>query len=63
MSDGDAALEFTIGRNEVKQWFKEFRASYVLYVRFPNSPVEDWQADLTGTPEIADAMGECLKYM
>ncbi len=63
MNSGDGALEFTVASDDVRQWINEFRASYTLYVRFPESDVEDWQADLTGTPEIADAMGECLTYM
>ncbi len=63
MNDGDAALEFTIGIKQIKQWISEFRDSYVLYIRFPNSSVEDWKADLTGTQQIADTMSQCLLAM
>jgi hypothetical protein len=62
-NSGDAALQFTISSQQIRQWITEFRDSYVLYVRFPNSNVEDWQADLTGTPQIADAMIRCLLAM
>jgi hypothetical protein len=63
MDDGDAALQFRIGIKQVDQWLKEFREGYVLYVRFPNSTVEDWQANLLGTRQIADAMTQCLHAM
>ena len=63
MNNGDAALQFTISSQQIRQWIREFRESYVLYVRFPNSKVEDWQADLTGTQQIADAMIQCLQVM
>jgi hypothetical protein len=63
MDDGDAALQFTIGRGDVTQWIREFRASDYLYIRFPDSDVEDWRADLTGTPQIADAFTQCLDIM
>ncbi len=63
MSDGDAALEFQIPRSKLDQWLGEFRAGSALYVRFPNSSVEDWRANLSGTSEIADKMGACLAAM
>jgi hypothetical protein len=63
MDNGNAALEFQIGRKQIKQWISEFRESNILYVRFPTSNVEDWQADLSGTQEIADAMTQCLQAM
>jgi hypothetical protein len=63
MNDSDAALQFTIGSQQMRQWIREFRGSAVLYIRFPNSDVEDWQADLSGTPQIADTMSQCLWAM
>lgn len=63
MKDGDGALEFQIGSEHIKTWLSEFRYSNVLYVRFPDNDVEDWQADLDGTVEIVDAMGTCLDAM
>ena len=63
MDYGDAALEFQINRQQLRQWINEFRESTLLYVRFPSSNVEDWQANLSGTQQIADAMGQCLQAM
>jgi hypothetical protein len=63
MDGGDGAIEFTIGRKQINEWFNELRYGNTLYVRFPRSDVEDWQADLSGTQEIVDAMGECLQAM
>jgi hypothetical protein len=63
MNNGHAALQFTISSRQIRQWIGEFRESYVLYIRFPNSNVEDWQADLTGTQQIADALTRCLLVM
>jgi hypothetical protein len=59
MDSGDAALEFQINRQQLRPWISEFRESTLLYVRFPSSNVEDWQANLSGTQQIADAMGQC----
>jgi hypothetical protein len=63
MSNGDGAIQFSVGRKQILQWLKEFKASNMLYVRFPGSDVEDWQADLSGTEEIVDALGLCLQAM
>jgi len=63
MENGDGAIQFTVGRKQIPQWLKEFRDSNALYVRFPQSDVEDWQADLAGTEEIVDALGLCLQAM
>jgi len=63
MNDGDAALEFNIGSKQISQWIREFRDSNVLYIRFPSSNIEDWQADLTGTRQIAETMAACLLEM
>src|SRR5262245_53419755 len=63
LANGDAALQFSIQNDNVKQWIKEFRDADVLYIRFPASVVDDWRADLSGTPEIADAMVQCLSVM
>ncbi len=63
MSDGDAALEFEVPSRMVNQWLTEFRRSNSLFVRFPESNVDDWRAGLAGTSEIADRMGDCLRAM
>ena len=63
MSDGDAALEFSIPRSKLDLWLTEFRSGSNLYVRFPNSSVDDWRAGLSGTSTIVDRMGECLEAM
>lgn len=63
MSDGDAALEFEVPSRMVNQWLTEFRRSNTLFVRFPDSNVDDWRAGLSGTSEIADRMGDCLRAM
>jgi hypothetical protein len=63
MDNGDAALEFQINSQQLRQWINKFRESTILYVRFPTSNIEDWQANLSGTQQIADAMGKCLQVM
>jgi hypothetical protein len=63
MRDGDAALEFEVPSRAIGQWLSEFRRSNTLYVRFPDSNVDDWRAGLAGTSEIADRMGDCLRAM
>ncbi|MGE0418801.1 MAG: hypothetical protein AB7O80_18510 [Acetobacteraceae bacterium] len=63
MSDGDAALEFEVPSKAIGQWLGEFRRSNTLFVRFPDSNVDDWRANLAGTSEIADRMGDCLRAM
>ncbi len=63
MQDGDVGLQFNIPLERLKQWFAEFRRSNTLYVVFPDDNIDDWQADLAGTPDIANAMGECLDAM
>jgi hypothetical protein len=63
MDDGDAALEFQIDSQQLSEWLDEFQESTILYVRFPSDNVEDWQADLSGTQQIAHAMGQCLQVI
>lgn len=61
MDDGDGAVQFFIGRDQIANWTKEFWQSDTLLVRFPGSEVEDWQADLSGTQEVVEAMVLCLQ--
>ena len=63
MSDGDAALEFQIARSEIATWVNEFAAGSNLFIRFPDSDVEDWKANLAGTNNISNRFGECLNAM
>ena len=63
MSDGDAALEFQIARTEIATWVNEFSGGNNLYIRFPDSDVEDWKANLAGTNTISNRFGECLNAM
>ena len=63
MSDGDAALEFSIKEDQMNIFMREFRQSDSLIIRFPDSKVEDWRANLAGTSRVADAMSECLRVL
>jgi hypothetical protein len=58
-----AALQFVISFDSMDKWIDEFRSSDVLYIRFPDSDVSDWRADLNGSDVIADKFGECIKVM
>jgi|HubBroStandDraft_1064217.scaffolds.fasta_scaffold00162_10 hypothetical protein len=61
MSDGDAALEFQIDSDDLAQWIKEFARSDKLYVRFPHEKnIEDWQADLSTSQEMAQEWAQCI---
>ncbi|MSP02797.1 MAG: hypothetical protein EXR07_17385 [Acetobacteraceae bacterium] len=60
MSDGDAALEFQIAYKEIAQWLTEFQRSNFLYIRFPDSKVDDWKAGLAGTTQISSRFDDCL---
>jgi hypothetical protein len=63
-SNGDGVLQFPIYRQQFVQWIEEFKKSDILYVRFPNEEnIEDWQADLSSTAQIADAWALCLVAM
>jgi len=59
---GDA-LQFKLNKKDIEHWFSEFVASNSLYLRFPNSYVEDWEADLSSSHQIAQAMIYCLEVM
>jgi hypothetical protein len=64
MSDGDAALEFRIGSDALAQWVSEFARSDKLYVRFPYEKyIENWQADLSVSQEMANEWAHCIATM
>ena len=63
MRDGDAALEFSINEDQLATFMREFRQSDFMIIRFPDSKVEDWRANLAGTSKVADSMSECLRVL
>jgi hypothetical protein len=64
MEDGDGALQLNISSDDIGQFAQEFVRSDTLYVRFPDQDdIEDWQADLDGTPTVTRAWVRCLKHM
>jgi hypothetical protein len=63
MNDGDAALEFEVPVNKLRQWLTEFRAANVLQVGFPDDNVEDWKVDLRGTTAVSNYMVACMEAL
>lgn len=63
MSDGDPAIEFEVGRDQMGNWLREFRGAQTLVLSFPNADVSDWRADLTGTDRIAGEMQRCMQMI
>jgi hypothetical protein len=63
LKDGRAALDFSISAQYVDRWIEEFAAGDVLYIRFPGSDVEEWEANLRGTRTIARTLAQCINEM
>ena len=60
-SDGDAGLWFEIDRNQLDRFMDEFRGGSQLIVRFPESDVSDWRANLSGTNRVSDSFVRCIR--
>ena len=63
MSDGDAALEFSIPSKEITTFIKEFSSGETLFLGFPESKVDDWTISLKGSTAIAQKLADCIKDM
>jgi hypothetical protein len=60
----DDGLQFMVGRRGIAQFTNEFVRSNTLFVRFPDErEIEDWRADLAGTPTVATAWAACIEAM
>jgi hypothetical protein len=60
-NDGDAGLEFTINRDELAEFNRQFRDAGQLRLQFPGTMAADWLVDLTGTTAVSDAFGRCTR--
>ena len=60
---GDAGLEFSVNRNQLEQFIREFRGSSELQIRFPESNANSWRADLAGTGTITESLAQCMRAM
>lgn len=64
MSDGDAALEFTIPFKQATNFLKEFQAADSMTVEFPSQKaLKAWEADMKGSHNIVEQFGKCLQRM
>ena len=61
--DGAMALQFTVPSKMIDDWMDEFKMSQDLIIVFPDSDVDDWHADLTGTKVIGENMEKCVGWM
>lgn len=59
----EMALQFTVDAKAIDDWMEDFKQSYKLYIVFPDSDVDNWIADLTGTKVIGEQMEECVGWM
>lgn len=57
--DSDWGLEFSVRRDELRNFITQFRASYKMIVQFGNSSMTDWTGDLTGTNAVTDVFANC----
>jgi len=60
---GTMALQFTVPSKVVDDWMDEFKMSQNLILVFPDSNLDDWNADLTGTKIIGENMEKCMGWM
>jgi hypothetical protein len=60
-SDGDAGLWFEIDRDQLDRFLDEFRGGGQLIVRFPDSDVSDWRANLSGTNRVSESFVRCIR--
>jgi hypothetical protein len=60
-NDGEAGLEFTINRDELGEFNRQFRDAGQLRLQFPGTMTADWLVDLTGTSAVSDAFGRCTR--
>ena len=60
-SDGDAGLWFEIDRDQLDRFMGEFRGGGQLILRFPDSDVSDWRANLSGTSRVSDSFVRCIR--
>ena len=59
--DGDAGLQFTVKRDELDNFTREFRSSSLLKVRFEDGRFRDWTMGLEGTLVVNGAFQNCVK--
>ncbi len=64
MTNGNAALEFSVPRNKLGLWLREFRNAATLVVGFPNQKsISDWRVGLSGTTTVSAYMISCIDKM
>jgi hypothetical protein len=62
-ADGDAGLEFTINRNELTNFMREFRLGNQMRITFTGSTASGWVGNLSGTNAMSDAFVNCISRM
>src|SRR6266550_3093803 len=60
-SDGDAGLWFEIDRNQLDRFMNEFRGGDEPILRFPDSDVSDWRANLSGSSRASESFLRCIR--
>jgi len=60
-NDGEAGFEFTVNRDELDEFNRQFRDATQLKLQFPGSMSADWLVNLTGTRAVSDAFGRCTR--
>jgi hypothetical protein len=62
-NDGDAGLEFTIKREEIDEFMREFRDSSALRIDFTGSDASAWSNSLSGTSALVGTFQQCVKEL
>jgi hypothetical protein len=58
-NDGDPGMEYTIRRQELAEFTREFGSSSGLVLHLATSGAQDWTIDLTGVRDVKNAFQSC----
>lgn len=61
--DGDAGLQFSVKREEIDIFAREFRDSSTLLIQFKGNRVPQWVLCLEGTMAVNSAFLNCMKSL
>jgi hypothetical protein len=59
-NNGQAGLELTVNKDQLRGFMSEFRASNVLRVTFDGASVAGWFVSLAGTNAVSQVFAQCI---
>jgi len=62
-NNGQAGLELTVNKSQLRQFMTEFRASNALRMTFDGTNVSGWFVSLAGTNSISQVFAQCINAM